>query len=70
MTEWASDGKFANGWVRYDFDREATVGEVVLKLKGWRTQSYPVRILVGDRVVFEGGTPTRLGPGARSALSR
>ncbi|MET0647108.1 MAG: DUF4982 domain-containing protein [Pyrinomonadaceae bacterium] len=61
MTEWASDGKLANGWVRYDFDREATVGEVTLKLKGWRTQSYPVRILVGDRVVFEGSTPRSLG---------
>jgi hypothetical protein len=61
MTEWASDGKLANGWVRYDFEREAAVGEVTLKLKGWRTQSYPVRILVGDRVVFEGSTPRSLG---------
>jgi beta-galactosidase len=61
LTEWASDGKQANGWVRYDFGREATVGEVTLKLKGWRTQSYPVRILVGDRVVFEGSTPRSLG---------
>ena len=61
MTEWASDGKLANGWVRYDFEREAAVGQVTLKLKGWRTQSYPVRILVGDRVVFEGSTPRSLG---------
>jgi hypothetical protein len=61
LTEWASDGKLANGWLRYDFDREATVGEVTLKLKGWRTQSYPLRILVGDRVVFEGNTPRSLG---------
>jgi hypothetical protein len=60
-TAWSSDGKLANGWVRYDFGREATVGEVVLKLTGWRTQSYPVRILVGDRVVFEGSTPRSLG---------
>jgi beta-galactosidase/beta-glucuronidase len=60
-TVWASDGKLANGWVRYDFEREATVGEVALKLTGWRTQSYPVRILVGDRVVFEGSTPRSLG---------
>ncbi|MBV9926984.1 MAG: DUF4982 domain-containing protein [Acidobacteria bacterium] len=60
-TEWASDGRLANAWVRYDFGREATVGEVVLKLKGWRTQSYPVRVLVDDRVVFEGSTPRSLG---------
>ena len=61
LTEWASDGKLANAWVRYDLGREASVGEVVLKLKGWRTQSYPVRIFVGDRVVFEGSTPRSLG---------
>ena len=61
LTEWASDGKLANAWVRYDFGRQATVSEVVLKLKGWRTQSYPVRILVDDRVVFEGSTPRSLG---------
>ncbi|HEV2862059.1 MAG TPA: DUF4982 domain-containing protein [Pyrinomonadaceae bacterium] len=60
-TTWASDGKLANGWVRYDFGRQATVSEVVLKLTGWRTQSYPVRILVDDRVVFEGNTPRSLG---------
>ncbi|HLM56342.1 MAG TPA: DUF4982 domain-containing protein [Pyrinomonadaceae bacterium] len=60
-TAWASDGRLANGWVRYDFGRQATVGEVALKLTGWRTQSYPVRILVDDRVVFEGSTPRSLG---------
>ncbi|HEX7318240.1 MAG TPA: DUF4982 domain-containing protein [Pyrinomonadaceae bacterium] len=61
LTEWASDGKLANGWVRYDLEREAAIGEVVLKLKGWRTQSYPVRILVDDKVVFSGSTPRSLG---------
>ncbi|HEX8148251.1 MAG TPA: DUF4982 domain-containing protein [Pyrinomonadaceae bacterium] len=61
MTEWASDGKLSNGWVRYDFGRQATVSEVVMKLRGWRTLSYPVRVLVGDRVVFEGNTPRSLG---------
>ena len=60
-TEWASDGKLQSGWVRYDFDREATVGELVLKLRGWRTLSYPVRVLVDDKVVFEGNTPRSLG---------
>ena len=32
-----------------------------MKLVGWRTQSYPVRILVDDKVVFEGRTPRSLG---------
>ncbi|HEX8191135.1 MAG TPA: DUF4982 domain-containing protein, partial [Pyrinomonadaceae bacterium] len=60
-TAWESDGRLANAWVRYDFGREATVGEVTLKLTGWRTQSYPVRIHVDDRLVFEGSTPRSLG---------
>ncbi|HEV2761609.1 MAG TPA: DUF4982 domain-containing protein, partial [Pyrinomonadaceae bacterium] len=60
-TEWASDGKIPNGWVKYDFGREATVGELVLKLRGWRTLSYPVRVTVGGQVVFEGNTPRSLG---------
>lgn len=34
---------------------------MVLKLRGWRTQSYPVRVLVDGRVVFEGNTPRSLG---------
>ena len=60
-TEWKSDGKLADGWIRYDFERPAKVGEVTLKLAGWRTQSYPVRILVDDKVVFSGSTPRSLG---------
>ena len=60
-TAWASDGRVGNGWVKYDFERAANVGEVVLKLSGWRTQSYPVRILVDDKVVFQGSTPRSLG---------
>jgi hypothetical protein len=60
-SEWSSDGKLADGWIRYDFERPAVVNEVTLKLVGWRTQSYPVRILVDDRVVFAGNTPRSLG---------
>lgn len=33
----------------------------MLKLTGWRTQSYPLRVLVGDKVVFSGDTPRTLG---------
>jgi beta-galactosidase len=60
-TEWASDGKVENGWIAYELERPARVSEVVLKLRGWRTQSYPVRVLLDERVVFEGATPRSLG---------
>jgi len=32
-----------------------------MKLSGWRTQSYRIRILVDDRVVFAGSTQRSLG---------
>lgn len=60
-TEWSSDGNLLNSWIKFDFKQPTTVGEVTLKLSGWRTQSYPIRILAGDRVVFEGSTPRSLG---------
>lgn len=61
VTEWTSDGKLENGWITYELERPARVGEVVLKLTGWRTQSYPVRVLVNEKVVYEGVTPRSLG---------
>ncbi len=60
-TEWASEGALAAGWIKYEFERRARVGAVTMKLTGWRTQSYPVRIMVDDKVVFEGATPRSLG---------
>jgi len=60
-TEWKSDGKLTNGWIRYDFERPARVSEVTMKLSGWRTQSYPIRILVDEKEVFTGNTPRSLG---------
>ena len=60
-TEWASDGKLANGWIRYEFAQPAPVSEVTLKLANWRTRSYPIRITVDDKVAFEGETPRSLG---------
>ena len=60
-TSWRSDGAAGTGWVRYEFAAPAIIGEVTLKLGGWRSRSYPVRVRVGDRVVFTGETPRSLG---------
>jgi hypothetical protein len=60
-TEWASDGKLANGWIKFDLAHAARVSEVTLKLASWRTRSYPIRIMVDDKVVFTGETPRSLG---------
>ena len=60
-TQWTSDGPLANSWIRYQFTRTARVGEVTLKLANFRTRSYPIQIMVDDRVVFSGETPRSLG---------
>lgn len=60
-TGWRSDGKSGTGWIRYTFAQPATVSQVTLKLGGWRSRSYPVRVRVDGRVVFQGSTPRSLG---------
>jgi len=60
-TEWASDGKLASGWIRYELAQPALISEITLKLANWRTRSYPIRITVDDKIVFEGETPRSLG---------
>jgi beta-galactosidase len=60
-TDWSNDGNRSTGWIKYDFAKPATVSEVTLKLAGWRTQSYPIRITVDGKEVFAGQTPRSLG---------
>jgi beta-galactosidase len=60
-TSWSNDGRGSNGWIRFTFDSPARVNEVTLKLGGWRTKSYPIRVRVDDKVVFSGQTPRSLG---------
>jgi beta-galactosidase len=60
-TDWSSDGTLKTGWIKYDFERQFQVSEVVFKFVSWRTQSYSIRILVDDKVVFSGNTPRSLG---------
>jgi beta-galactosidase len=61
VTDWSSDGKPGAAWIKYDLAKPTTIDRVVLKLVGWRTQSYPVKIFVDDKVVFTGATPRSLG---------
>jgi len=60
-TNWSSDGRIATAWIKYDLERNAGVSELTLKLGGWRTRSYPIRISIDQKVVFSGSTPPSLG---------
>jgi len=61
-TEWRNNGTRSTAWVKYELAREANLSEICIKLTGWRTRSYSLRILAenGD-VLWEGATDRSLG---------
>jgi beta-galactosidase len=60
-TDWSSDGQPNGAWITYEFSRPAKIDQVVMKLVGWRTQSYPLQISIDRKVVFTGNSPRSLG---------
>ncbi|MDP4278742.1 MAG: beta-galactosidase, partial [Bacteroidota bacterium] len=62
LTEWRNNGTRSSGWIKYDLSRVTEVSEVCMKLTGWRSRSYNIRILAQDgTVLWEGLTPKSLG---------
>ena len=61
LTEWMSDGERQNAWVTYKLERKAAIGEITLKLRGWRQKCYPIEVYAGKKKVWEGITPATLG---------
>lgn len=61
LTEWTNDGKINTGWIEYEFAKPVTASQCVIKLTGWRTKTYPIRITAKDKVLFEGETWQSLG---------
>ena len=60
-TAWASDGNLSHAWIEYRFDRPRTVGELTLRLPGWRMRAYPLRVTLDGRTVYEGVPPNSYG---------
>jgi hypothetical protein len=61
MTDWYNDGKLSTAWIEYELDKPATINEVNLKLNNFRTRTYPLRILVDGKEVFNDSTQRSLG---------
>ena len=61
LSRWSSDGKPDTAWIEYRFDKAVTLSEVELKLVGWRTRAYPLRILLDGKTVWEGTSEKSLG---------
>ncbi|MCD7962204.1 MAG: DUF4982 domain-containing protein [Rikenellaceae bacterium] len=60
-SEWTNDARLSTAWITYELEREANISEIDLKLTGWRMRSYPIAVLVGDKVVWSGETSRSLG---------
>jgi beta-galactosidase len=61
LSSWTNDGKLNTAWISYELQEKSRIDEVVLKLNGFRTKQYPIRILVDDKEVFKGLTHQSLG---------
>lgn len=62
VTEWRNSGTRSTGWLNYKLSRAADLSEICMKLTGWRTRSYNIRILAEDgSVLWIGETPRSLG---------
>lgn len=61
LSDWVNDGNLNTAWIKYNLAKETRVTEVELKVNGFRTKAYPIRILVDDKEVFKGNTIPSLG---------
>jgi beta-galactosidase len=61
LTEWTNDGRVSTGWIKYELEKRAEICEVVMKLSGWRSRRYPIRILVDNKEVYKDTTSRSLG---------
>ncbi|HSD08069.1 glycoside hydrolase family 2 protein [Flavobacterium sp.] len=61
LTEWSNDGKISTGKITYTLAEPSAVNETVVKFTGWRSKSYPIRILADGIEVYKGNTEQSLG---------
>lgn len=61
-SHWQSDGHKSNAWICYQFAQSTQVDEVSLKLRDWRSRSYPLEVVADDgSLLWSGTTPLSLG---------
>ncbi len=60
-TEWTSANETAAAWIEYTFERSAKLSEITLRLSGWKSRSYPIRITLDGAEIYNGSTDKTLG---------
>jgi beta-galactosidase len=61
LTRWTSGQRKENAWITYHFGKPELINQVCLKLDRWRTNTYPITLSVGNKVVWSGKTGRSLG---------
>jgi len=61
LSDWQSEGDISKSYITYTLRKETFISEVEMKLVSWRNKSYPIKISVGDKIVYQGMTPKTLG---------
>ncbi|TCD05640.1 glycoside hydrolase family 2 protein [Pedobacter frigidisoli] len=61
LSDWVNDGKIATAWIKYRLEKESMVSAISLKLNGFRTKVYPIKILIDGKEVFKGNSKPSLG---------
>lgn len=60
-TCWTSAAKTDSAWVTYTLCENTQIDDICIKLKDFRSTSYPIAVYAGDVKVWEGWTPKSLG---------
>ncbi|MCG9970024.1 glycoside hydrolase family 2 protein [Christiangramia crocea] len=61
LSEWTNDGRINTGWINYELAKPSEISEISIKLTGWRTKSYPIRITADGQEIYKGETRRNLG---------
>lgn len=60
-TTWTSDGQPGTASIEYRFAKPEQPAMLSLRLTGWRLRSYPIRVELDGKTVWQGETPRSLG---------
>jgi len=61
VSRWVSDGHPETAWIEYRFAAPVKLSQIDIKLVGWRSRAYPLRITLDGRTVWSGETERSLG---------
>jgi len=54
LSTWSNSGEPADAWIRFDLETPQLINAVAVKVRGHRTTSYPIQVIVDGREVWSG----------------